>query len=445
VPGYSGKYQYLATSGSVLGEGACKISFEGEKFSLVPASGAAISFDLAAVDKIRPAEWEFELDLYTEKRLLLRQFGAAFSRMCRELIAAWRDRTVAALLLEDLEEVARYEGAAARNGAPPEPAEIRIFKTNLAVLPKAGTPFQWRVADVDSIAFDEPAWAFQLARGNERLALSKFAKKTEEFGTRLRAAFDEFRQRSAEVLRERFLFVDPDSLARLADLMREGRSVAMRKLGEIDPRLPEAIVSRAVDASLRPYFDWLRDCAGDEFVMTGFKFIGPDEEQPEPDATPDEPDAKAAQTDAESIFFWFFFPIPSANLIAWEAVTGSGRATYFFSLSPDVDIEEHVQRSGRATSAARSIPHLTPGNHRPKPSSAVVLSMEPRHRAGSDRHAKAEKSHDDISPRTNRNGREELLVLRYRHCCLMPPVDLRPLDPYPADTILSECGSSSVS
>jgi hypothetical protein len=352
VPSYPGKYQYLATSGTVLGEGACKITFEGEKFSLVPVSGAPITFDLAAVDKIRPAEWEVELDLYTEKRLLLRQFGAAFSRMCGELVSAWRDRTVAALLLEDLEEVARYEGAAALSGAPPEPAEIRIFKTNLAVLPKAGAPFHWRIADVDSIAFDEPAWAFQLARGNERLALSKFAKKTEEFGARLRAAFDELRQRSAEALRERFLFLDPDSLAQLADLMREGRSVAMGKLGEIDPRLPDAIVSRAVDAGLRPYFDWLRDRAGAGLVMTGFKFIRAGEDQPEPDAAPDERDAEAAQTDdkteAESLFFWFFFPLRSANLVAWEAVTGSGRATYFFRLPPNCDIEEHVQRLTRA-------------------------------------------------------------------------------------------------
>lgn len=344
MPSYPGKYQYLATSGSVIGEGVCKISFEGEKFTLVPASGAAIAFDLAAVDKIRPAEWELELDLYTEKRLLLRQFGAAFSRMCGEFVAAWRDRTVAVLLLEDLEEIARYEGAAALNGAPPEPAEIRIFKTNVAVLPKAGVPFQWRLADVDSIAFDEPTWAFQLARGNHRLALSKFAKKTEEFGAWLRGAFDELRQHSTEALRERFLFLDPDSLAQLAELMREGRSVVMRKLGEIDPRLPDAIVNRAVDAGLRPYFDWLRDRAGDQLVMTGFKFIRADEEQPEPDEATSEP----RDDSAEPLFFWFFFPVRSANLVAWEAVTGSGRATYFFCLPPNADIEEHVQRLTRA-------------------------------------------------------------------------------------------------
>jgi hypothetical protein len=98
-----------------------------------------------------------------------------------------------------------------------------------------------------------------------------------------------------------------------------------------------------VDSGLRPYFDWLRNRAGDDLVMTGFKFIRADEEQPELEANAEE---NAAETDA--LFFWFFFPIRSANLIAWEAVTGSGRATYFFRLPPDANVEEHVQRLTRA-------------------------------------------------------------------------------------------------
>jgi len=41
-----------------------------------------------------------------------------------------------------------------------------------------------------------------------------------------------------------------------------------------------------------------------------------------------------AETDIEEesagdLFFWFFFPLPG-DLVAWEATTGTGRATYFF-------------------------------------------------------------------------------------------------------------------
>jgi hypothetical protein len=343
VPGYSGKFQYPTTSGQVLSEGACKVSFDAEKFTLVPASGPAIAFDLADVDKIRPAEWELALDLYSEKRVLLRQFGAAFGGMSAEFVKAWRYRTLAALLLEDLEEIARYDAGT------PDPAEVRIFKSNIAVLPKAATPFRWRLAEVDSIEFDDAAYAFHLARGNERLTVSKLAKKTGEFGAKLREAFDALRQHTVEALRDRFPALDPDSLATFADFMREGRSVAMGNLAEIDPRLPDAIVDRAVSASLRPYFDWLRERAGQDRVMTGFKFVRPDgEDSAEEPAGEQSGEEDQGSEEDKDLFFWFFFPIPGANMVAWEATTGSGRATYFFRLAPGADVEESIQRLTRA-------------------------------------------------------------------------------------------------
>ena len=98
-----------------------------------------LAFDLGDVDVFTPAEWDLTLQLYTAKRVHLRQFGQAFGRMCEELLAAWRDRMVRCLLLEDLEEVARFSGTA--NGVP---AEIRLYGSNLAVLPLGGPALQWR-------------------------------------------------------------------------------------------------------------------------------------------------------------------------------------------------------------------------------------------------------------------------------------------------------------
>jgi hypothetical protein len=37
------------------------------------------------------------------------------------------------------------------------------------------------------------------------------------------------------------------------------------------------------------------------------------------------------------LFFWFFFPLPGRDAVAWEATTGTGRATYFFRNATPVD------------------------------------------------------------------------------------------------------------
>src|SRR5580698_5014763 len=116
MPAYSGKFQYLDAAGAISNQGPCQFRFDKETAILTPGSGTPIAFDLGDLDRAVKHDWDFELTLFTGRRIQLRQFGAAFSSMSEELLAAWRDRTVRCLLLEDLEEVARYSATAGLNG-----------------------------------------------------------------------------------------------------------------------------------------------------------------------------------------------------------------------------------------------------------------------------------------------------------------------------------------
>jgi hypothetical protein len=322
MPAYSGKFQYLDEAGATVSQGPCQLSFDPETCIVTPAGGTPLAFDLGDFDRAAPGEWELEFTVYTGRRLALRQFGAAFGRMAEELLAAWRDRTVQCLLLEDLEELGRYTGAA--NAAP---AEIRIFKSNLAILPQAGPPLQWRLAEIDTCTFDTAAYQVVLQSGGERLVISKLAKKTDECFGRLRDALDALHTHAAAVLHELFPFLNTDALARLQQVMAEGRSCPETKLAAIHPNLPAAILQHAVDDSLRPYFDALRAQANGP-LHVGFKFTRANDVV--------EGEAEAAPAEPQPLFFWYFFPLPN-GLVAWEATTGSGRATYFFRAGAPVD------------------------------------------------------------------------------------------------------------
>jgi hypothetical protein len=339
MPTYSGKFQYLDEHGGALSQGPCQFRFDGETAIVTPASGTPIAFDLGDVDRAIPGEWDFQLTLFTGRRLKLLQFGAAFAGMREELLAAWQDRTVRCLLLEDLEEVARYSGTAALNG-PATPAQIRLYRSNLAVLPRDGLPVQWRLAEVDAVSFDAATYSVTLQSGGERLVLAKLAKQTEEFHANLGDALHALRTSAAEALHGAFPFLDPDRLQRLLQAMPEGRSVPLGPLMAIHPKLPDALIARAVSAPLRPYFDALRARSADDSPMTGFKFIRPDEERMTEEGETQETAAAAPSTDPEEekqpLFFWFFFPLASGR-VAWEATSGSGRATYFFDVAAPVD------------------------------------------------------------------------------------------------------------
>lgn len=318
---YSGKFQYLDETGRVLMEGPCRLTMGPENCTVTPASGAPIAFDLGDVDSLAPGDCQLDLKLYTGRVVRLRQFGGTFTPMSADLAAAWRERTVRCLLLEDLEEVLRVNGTAAINGAAPGKAEIRLYRSNVAVLPAEGAAFQWRLAEVDSISFDPEAYAVTLESAGARLAIGRLAAKTDDFVNSLRRAFDALRARSAEVLGGLFPFLDPERLQRLVTMMPEGRSVRLAALTDVHPKIPATLVAHAVDEDLKPYFDELLSRAVADELMAGFKFVREEEEE----------------GGEEGLFLWFFFPMRGKKIVAWEAATGSGRATYFFRAAPPVE------------------------------------------------------------------------------------------------------------
>ena len=332
MPQYTGKFQL---SGDAPAQGACEIGFDAETLSLTSPACPPLAFDLGDIDEIAPAEWDLSLRLYTGEVIGLRQFGPAFSRMQQELIAAWRDRTVRCLLLEDLEETARFDCI-----ANAKPAEVRIYGSNLAVLPFGAQALQWRLAEIDAIRFDESNYSFELTSPAGKITVSKLAKKTEEFHQKLRAAWDALRRNMAVALHQTFPFLNRAAIQRLVTLAPEGRAVKLTAWQGIHADLPDALIERAVDESLKPYFDSLRKRAAQGAISAGYKFVRADEAGSPGAAGPNEsiatepsdPDAAA-----QPLFFYFLVPLANSGIAAWEATQGSGRATYFFRTPEPLD------------------------------------------------------------------------------------------------------------
>ncbi|MFB3923620.1 MAG: hypothetical protein ACE145_17995 [Terriglobia bacterium] len=366
MPSFSGKFRYLNTDGTATQSGPCQVSFEAETLTLVPQAGAPIVFDLGDIDSFAAGEYELTLTLYTGKKILLHQFGKSFQNLTHDLLDAYRARLVQCLLLEDLEELTRFEGVAQLESpgrAFTSPAEFRLYKSNLAVLPAAATGFQWRLAEIDSLRFDEAGYAVILEASGERLLVTKLAKRTREFVERLREATAQLTENSALTVHKLFPFLSPDQFQSAAEVMKEGRAAPLAKLQAVHPRIEQALTENIVDAKLRPYFDALMKRVPAGFLYTGFKLIrkqeeasGPEIKEPaaaeesgasteafEPEDSAEEAAEKTAgdQNEEQPILHWFFFPLATTagaaqpgNLVAWEATSKSGRATYFFRLLP---------------------------------------------------------------------------------------------------------------
>jgi len=386
MPTFSGKFHYLNADGAALQAGPCRVSFEAETLTLTPPSGAPLALDFGDIDIFLPGEYELTLTLYTGNKILLNQFGKTFQNLCHDLLEAYRKRLLQCLLLEDLEEITRFDGTV-RFDSPARtfasPAELRLYKSNLAVLPAQATGLQWRLADIDAVSFDETTWTVTAECGDQRLAITKLAKRTEEFRQRLTTATEELAQQGAETVHGMFPFLSPGLFQQAAVLMKEGRAASLAKLRAIHPKTEQALAANVVDAKLKPYFDALLAHVPAGNYFTGFKLLREAEDQQEKEGepptgeaeendsesagaaagaeeaagTPAEPQAEAgAEQEAQPILHWFFLPLAAqpgakfpSNLVAWEATSRSGRATYFFRLVPP---EQATQLQDASTSAA---------------------------------------------------------------------------------------------
>ena len=381
---YSGNFQYLDERLRVLQEGQCRLSIEDPNLRVIPEKGQPLALDLGDIEVFSFGDYDLILKLYTGKAISLSRFAKAFQNLAHDLREAYRTRLIQCMLLLDLEEIDRFEAfveVESPDRGFSSPAQLRLYRSNLAVIPDKASGLQWRLTDFDSLRFDESTYRVTLRSGPERLVISKLAKRTGEFLDKLRSAVSELSDQSAKTFQGLFPFLTPDEFQSLSALMKEGHSAPMTKIAAVNPRVEQVLMEKTVDEALRPYFDFLRKKMAEGCdLFTGFKMIRPEEgvslegepsaEQAgrEPDgqaeearqAAPDAQPGEGAEKDKmdEQVLHWFFFPLLTrqglnvpANVLAWEAASHSGRATYFFRITPDTakgGVEASVESINRA-------------------------------------------------------------------------------------------------
>jgi hypothetical protein len=373
---YGGQFECVPPGKGIEQAGACEFSFDDRTATLVPADGPPLAFDLGDIDTFEAGDWDVRLTLYTGQTLVLRRFGKALRDLARELLDAYRGRLVQCLLVSDLNEVARFSGRVqiqSPDRACAGPAEIRLYESNLAVLPDAAAGFQWRLADLAAVEFDEAQYAVVFSRGGERLSVGHLAKRTGELVDRVRSRITALNERTARTLHALFPFLEPDQFRQAAALMRDGACVPMSKLDAVHASMRQVLIDKVVDSDLRPYLQALAERAFGQEWNVGLKVIrraGVESDGSVEAAATDEAaelaslasgedrpaEASASEEardpaifeagDGLEVLYWFLFPLAAgtggATHVAWEATSREGRATYLFRLQPGESAERAI-------------------------------------------------------------------------------------------------------
>lgn len=356
---YAGQFELVSPGTGGEHAGACEFSFDERTATLVPAGGPPLAFDLGDIDTFEAGDWDVRLAIYSGQTLVLRRFGKALGDLARELLDAYRARLVQCLLVSDLNEVARFTGRVQLQSPDrvfAGPAEIRLYESNLAVLPDAAAGFQWRLADLAGFEFDETNYAVVFSRGGERLTVGHLAKRTGELADRVRSRLAALNARTARTLHALFPFLEPGPFRQAAGLLRDGACAPMTKLDAVHPSIRQGLFDKVVDRDLKPYVTALAERASGQEWHAGLKVIrragaesdgstepAATDEAAEPIEEPRDP-AIFEAGDGLEVLYWFFFPLAArqggASHVAWEATSREGRATHLFRLQPGEPVEE---------------------------------------------------------------------------------------------------------
>jgi hypothetical protein len=364
MPHFAGRFEFLEQRRGAVRAGACELQFD-ERTVTIVSDGPPLAFDLGDIDRLESGEYEIRLSLYDGHDVVLTRFAKAFQDLDRQLREAYRDRLVQCLLVSDLDEVARFAGwvdLESPDRTCAGPAELRVYESNLAVLPDVAQGFQWRLADIDRVALDEANYAVVVQRGEERLRVGRLAKRTGELADTLRSRMRALGERSARTLHAVFPFLAPAQFSCLADMMREGTSASIARLGGLHPLVERVLLEGVVDTPLAPYVKALAGRSAAPW-FAGFKIIRSEAadsaEEINPDVDPasseDAGDSEAGAGDVAEpaagkdlsmlevgegleALFWFFFPLSAdggePTHVAWETTSHGGRATYVFRRDP---------------------------------------------------------------------------------------------------------------
>ncbi len=219
-------------------------------------------------------------------------------------------------------------------GPEPIPVRLRVFEDLLVVVPERGRMFGVPYSFVDEVGWDEELYQVRVATDDGRtLVFGQLGRRSEEFRDELGRQLVALAGRTAATLSELLPGLAPATLARVADVMRDGRAVQRRRLDEIDPSVwPRLEAAAAGTEARREAFRRLSAMTVPGWAAFGVKAVRPERE--------DDPGTKdgAAGEEQRRADLWYFCPLSRdgrpVNAVAQEVVSESGHATYVFRPVP---------------------------------------------------------------------------------------------------------------
>jgi hypothetical protein len=210
--------------------------------------------------------------------------------------------------------------------------KIRLYETSLVVIPQRGEVLRVPYSDVANVSEENHSVKISTEFG-EQFLFSKLGSEFDPFLKVFSDAHYALQSKAVSYLTTLCPGMDPISLRRIADLMKEGKAARRLDIQRINSRVWIALEKKITDAGLNESYTFLKNLAREDRISIGFK--------------------RGLMGDLTGEYLWFLMPIYSTgekdygNAVAMEAAESaegetSGKATYFFRIASRKDYPNHT-------------------------------------------------------------------------------------------------------
>ena len=330
----SGSFVLIDETGKEIELGQAKFILDEEKLSVFSESGKAISLPLRDISDFFAQDYKIYLSFSGGGKIIISELGYQYEDFVRVFTKLRHEIIQKELLMKEGVKKTGFKGdydyqkeGEKRFGK----AEVEIYDTGLVIKPEQGDLIRIPYSEITKLSDKDYKISIITESGN--LLLSHFGEKFDSLNKALKEVLAELSLKAQEILKEFLIELDPLTIKKASELLKDGQAVSKNKLDEISSKIWSGLEKELIKIGIKESYDHLRSLSKSEQVFLGIK--------------------RDLMGELTGEYIWFLMPISSeksGDFLAMEAgstIKGGGKATYFFKIPEAENLDDLVKKINR--------------------------------------------------------------------------------------------------
>jgi len=330
----SGHFVLIDETGKEIESDQAKFVLDEEKISILSESGKATSLLLRDVSEFFSEDYKINLSLLGGGKVIISELGYQYDDFVRVFTKLRHEIMQKELLMKEGVKKTGFRGdydyqkdGEKRAGR----AEVEIYDTGLVIKPEQGDFIRIPYSEITE--FSEKDFQILIVSEFASLSLSHFGEKFSSLSKAVEEALAELSLKTQITLKEFLPELDPLTIKKASELLKDGRAVSKDALDKISSAIFANLEKKLMVLGIKESYDYLKSLSEAERVFIGIK--------------------RDLMGDLTGEYIWFLLPVISekgGDFLAMEAastIEGGGKATYFFKIPKEENLDDLVKKLNR--------------------------------------------------------------------------------------------------